>query len=72
MILGISGLIFASLCYYIEMEEDSGFTSIPTGFYWVVITMTTVGFVVIADILLFLLHYFLILLLLPAFSFLDN
>lgn len=43
MILIISGLIFASLTYYIEMENDSGFTDIPTAFYWVIITMTTVG-----------------------------
>merc|ERR1740123_1759645 len=40
----ISGLCFASLCYFIEEGESSGFTSIPTGIYWVVITMTTVGY----------------------------
>merc|ERR550517_2063955 len=44
MLILISGLIFASLCYFIEQEdESSNFTSIPTGIYWVVITMTTVG-----------------------------
>jgi hypothetical protein len=39
----MSGMIFASFCYFIEVDQDSGFTSIPAGFYWVVVTMTTVG-----------------------------
>ena len=43
-LLTISGFIFASFCYFIEVDMDSGFTSIPAGFYWVVVTMTTVGY----------------------------
>ena len=39
-----SYFIIFSLCYYIEMDFDSGFTDIPTAFYWVVITMTTIGY----------------------------
>jgi voltage-gated potassium channel len=36
-------LILGSAMYLIEGEE-SGFTSIPTGVYWAVVTMTTVGY----------------------------
>merc|ERR1711879_487353 len=37
-------ILISSLCFAIEEGEASGFTSIPTGIYWVVITMTTVGY----------------------------
>lgn len=43
-LMAISGLIFSALCYFIELDADSGFTDILTGFYWVVVTMTTVGY----------------------------
>ena len=36
----------SSFCYFIEVDQGSGFTSIPAGFYWVVVTMTTVTFIV--------------------------
>jgi voltage-gated potassium channel len=36
-------LIVGALMYVIEGEEH-GFTSIPTGMYWAIVTMTTVGY----------------------------
>ena len=48
IIVFISGVIciavlFGTLMYLIEGDE-SGFTSIPTGIYWAIVTMTTVGY----------------------------
>ena len=36
-------LIVGSLIYLIEGEEN-GFTSIPQGIYWAIVTLTTVGY----------------------------
>jgi voltage-gated potassium channel len=37
-------LIFGSLLYVVESNEDSGFTSIPRSVYWAIVTITTVGY----------------------------
>ena len=36
-------VILGSLMYLVEGEEN-GFTSIPRGIYWAIVTMTTVGY----------------------------
>ncbi len=36
-------IVFGTIMYLLEGKE-SGFTSIPRGFYWAIVTMTTVGF----------------------------
>lgn len=36
-------IVFGSLLYIIE-GEDGGFTSIPRGVYWAIVTLTTVGY----------------------------
>lgn len=41
--VGTIVVIFGSLMYLIE-GADSGFTSIPAGIYWAVVTLTTVGY----------------------------
>lgn len=36
--------IIGSLMYLVESGANSGFTSIPAGIYWAIVTVTTVGF----------------------------
>lgn len=40
--MGLGILLFSSLIYYLDDKEQ--FQSIPTGFWWALITMTTVGY----------------------------
>lgn len=37
-------VILGSLMYVIESKQNSGFTSIPVGIYWAIVTLTTVGY----------------------------
>lgn len=37
-------VIVGSMMYVIEGGEENGFTSIPRGIYWAIITLTTVGY----------------------------
>lgn len=37
-------VIFGTLMYFLESEQQGGFTNIPQAMYWAIVTLTTVGY----------------------------
>ena len=44
LLIAIFVLLFGTLMYYAELNEDSGFDSILLGCWWSIVTVTTVGY----------------------------
>ena len=40
----IGMVIFSTLIFYAEFNRPQQFEDIPTGFWWAIVTMTTVGY----------------------------
>lgn len=44
MLIAVGTLIFSTLIYFAEMNQEDDFNNIPIGFWWSIVTMTTVGY----------------------------
>lgn len=44
VVVGIGVIVFSAAVYYAELGSGSDFESIPAGFWWAIITWTTVGY----------------------------
>jgi voltage-gated potassium channel len=44
MVVIVLCIILGTIMYLVEVDESSGFTSIPRSVYWAIVTLTTVGY----------------------------
>ena len=44
LLIAVGTLIFSTLIYFSEMGQEDDFHNIPIGFWWSIVTMTTVGY----------------------------
>ena len=44
LLIAVGTLIFSTLIYFSEFGQEEDFDNIPIGFWWSIVTMTTVGY----------------------------
>ena len=44
LLIAVGTLIFSTLIYFSELGQEDDFHNIPIGFWWSIVTMTTVGY----------------------------